>query len=113
MLGVPEELIKKSGAVSQPVALTMALGALERSGGSLAFSITGLAGPDKNGEDAADETPTGTVWIGLAGLAGNAASPFSEAKVFRFKGSRNEVREAAATVALEEVLKKLLYLGSR
>ena len=55
MLGVSKELIEKYGAVSRPVALAMAEGALERSGASLAFSVTGLAGPD--GDDS--KTPVG------------------------------------------------------
>ena len=100
MLGIPEELIRMHGAVSRPVALAMAEGALEKSGASWAFSITGLAGPggDENG------TPVGTVWIGLACRGG---FPRSEAKMFHFSGRRNEVRKAAAAAALEELLIKI------
>ena len=115
MLGVPEELIEEHGAVSRPVALAMAEGALEKSGASWALSITGLAGPGGDG------VPVGTVWIGLAGPAEESAGPQaepwtkprakpsrSEAKCFLFKGSRNEVREAAASAGLKEVLTKIL-----
>ena len=104
MLGVPKELIDKHGAVSRPIALAMAEGALERSGASWALSITGLAGPDGEG------APVGTVWIGLAGPAGGRARvrPRSEAKCFHFNGSRNEVRAAAAAAALKEVLSRIL-----
>ena len=109
MLGVPESLIKKNGAVSRPVALAMAEGALKKSGADFAFSITGLAGPD--GDDSG--LPVGTVWIGLAGCFGETANLLSEAALFRFSGLRNEVREAAAAAALEEVLKKLLNLSPR
>ena len=100
MLGVSGELINKEGAVSRSVALAMAEGALEKSGASLAFSITGLAGPTGDGS----ETPIGTVWVGIAGK-GIGKGIKSEAKMFRFEGSRNEVREAAAKAALGEVLK--------
>jgi PncC family amidohydrolase len=100
MLGVPKELIETHGAVSRPVALAMAEGALERSGASWALSITGLAGPGGDG------APVGTVWIGLAGPAG--AMPRSDAKRFLFRGSRNEVRLAAAAAGLEELLSKIL-----
>jgi PncC family amidohydrolase len=102
MLGVPEELIKKHGVVSRPVALAMAEGALERSGASWAFSVTGLAGP--GGDDRG--TPVGTVWIGLSGLDRESLLR-SEAKQLYFSGSRNELREAAAAAALEELLKRI------
>ncbi|MDR1804268.1 MAG: CinA family protein [Treponema sp.] len=103
MLGVPKELIEAHGAVSRPVALAMAEGALERSGASWAVSITGLAGP---GGEGAEGAPVGTVWIGLAGIAGAGARP--EAKRFLFEGSRNEVRAAAATAALKKLLERIL-----
>ena len=105
LLGVNEGLIREHGEVSRSVALAMAEGALERSGASMAFSITGLAGPEGD----ATGNPAGTVWIGIAGLEGRTLSRLQpEAKLFRFTGSRNEVREAAAAVALEEVLERIL-----
>jgi nicotinamide mononucleotide (NMN) deamidase PncC len=78
----------------------MAKGALEKSGASWAFSITGYAGPKLTNE----EIPAGTVWIGLAGR--DDFCP--DAKMFMFHGSRNEVRKAAAVAALEELCKKIL-----
>jgi len=102
---VDESLIREHGEVSRPVALAMAEGALGKSGASMAFSITGLAGPDG---DAAGN-PVGTVWIGFAGFEDKTFCRLQpEAKLFRFTGSRNEVREAAAAVALEEVLERIL-----
>ena len=106
MLGVSGELIKKDGAVSRSVALAMAEGALRKSGASLAFSITGLAGPANGSAEDASEVPIGTVWIGIAGKSGGKGIQ-SEANMFRFEGSRNKVREAAAKAALEEVLRKI------
>jgi PncC family amidohydrolase len=102
MLGVRKELIEKYGAVSRPVALAMAGGARKKSGANWAFSITGLAGP--GGDDAG--TPVGTVWIAITGPDGDAVVR-SEAVMFRFSGSRNEVREAAAVAALTELLKRV------
>jgi nicotinamide-nucleotide amidase len=117
MLGVPEELIIQHGEVSRPVALAMALAALEKSGASWAFSITGLAGPagpiGPGGEGAHSPwecVPIGTVWIGFACLDGDG-KPKSDAKVFLFKGGRNEVREAAAVAALEGLLERILTAG--
>ena len=110
MLGVPEELIEKYGAVSRPVALAMAEGALKKSGAFWAFSVTGVAGPGGDGG-----IPAGTVWIGLASVIAPATagregegSLWSEAKEFLFRGSRNEVREAAALAALQELLERVL-----
>lgn len=45
MLGVPDDLLARFGAVSEPVARAMALGAVAGSQASAAVSITGIAGP--------------------------------------------------------------------
>jgi nicotinamide-nucleotide amidase len=45
MLGVPQELILRHGAVSEEVAKAMAEGALAYSPADLAVSVTGIAGP--------------------------------------------------------------------
>jgi nicotinamide-nucleotide amidase len=45
MIGVPAELIAAHGAVSAPVALAMADGALARSHADVAVAVTGIAGP--------------------------------------------------------------------
>jgi len=117
MLGVPEDLINKCGAVSRNVALAMAEGALKKSGASWAFSVTGLAGPLGDGS----KTPVGTVWIGIArrsfsrskgsessgtGLKGTECVKTSAVK-YTFSGPRNDVREAATAAAFRELLKKL------
>jgi PncC family amidohydrolase len=112
MLGISGDLIQKEGAVSRAVALVMAEGALKKSEASWAFSITGLAGPDKaDGLDHGSfDVPIGTVWIGIAGKGGGK-EVWSEAKMFSFTGSRNEVRKTAATAALKEVLERILTDG--
>jgi nicotinamide-nucleotide amidase len=51
LLGVPEELLERDGAVSEPVARAMAEGALERSTADIAFAVTGFAGPTRQGEE--------------------------------------------------------------
>jgi nicotinamide-nucleotide amidase len=45
MLGVEGELLRRHGAVSEPVARAMAEGALARSAADLALAVTGFAGP--------------------------------------------------------------------
>jgi nicotinamide-nucleotide amidase len=44
MLGIPLDLIKREGAVSKPVAIAMAEGAIANSTADLVFSVTGFAG---------------------------------------------------------------------
>ena len=61
-LGVPAEELEHNGAVSQPVAEAMALGALHNSGADIAVAVTGIAGPDGGTES----KPVGTVWVALA-----------------------------------------------
>lgn len=62
LLGVSSELIAAHGAVSEPVVLAMAEGALRRSGARFALATTGIAGPGGGSE----EKPVGTVWFALA-----------------------------------------------
>ena len=92
ILGVPEHLLRRHGAVSEPVACAMAEGALEKTGADYALSTTGIAGPGGGSE----ATPVGTVWIGLA----KRGMPVL-AKKFVFLGTREEVRERAVWAALQ------------
>ncbi|SEH55541.1 nicotinamide-nucleotide amidase [Methylobacterium sp. 275MFSha3.1] len=61
-IGVPIDLIRRYGAVSEPVARAMAAGALAASRASVAVAITGIAGP--GGGSA--EKPVGLVHFGLS-----------------------------------------------
>lgn len=63
LVGVPEDLLVAHGAVSQPVAIAMAEGALLHCGASVSVSVTGVAGP--GGGSA--EKPVGTVHMACAG----------------------------------------------
>jgi nicotinamide-nucleotide amidase len=94
LLGVEPSLLQAHGAVSEPVALAMALGAVERLGAGAAVSVTGIAGP--GGGSA--EKPVGTVWIGAA--AGGRA----EARHAILSGDRQEIRARAAQLALYRLL---------
>jgi nicotinamide-nucleotide amidase len=90
MLGVDAQLIATHGAVSEPVARSMAQGALQHSAAQVALAITGVAGPG-GGTDA---KPVGMVWFGFAGPWG------VHSEVQHFGGERAAVRQAAALHAL-------------
>jgi len=62
LLGVPEDLIARDGAVSETVARAMAEGALERSPAGLSMACTGIAGPGGGSTD----KPVGLVHIAAA-----------------------------------------------
>jgi PncC family amidohydrolase len=62
MLGVPPQLLQEGTAVCGPVAEAMAIGVLLRSRATVAVSITGVAGPDKD----EDGNPVGLVYCGVA-----------------------------------------------
>ena len=65
MLQVMPETLQAFGAVSEPVAREMAMGALKNSSADLAVSVTGIAGPGGS-----EFKPEGRVCFGLATTAG-------------------------------------------
>lgn len=94
LLGVPDDLIRTHGAVSQAVAEAMAAGALERAQGmaQLSIAVTGVAGPDSS-----EHKPVGRVHIALAGQGQPALH-----RQFQFPGSsRGEIRQEAVLAALQ------------
>ncbi len=51
MIGVREETLAQHGAVSEPVVVEMAIGALKAARADYAVSISGIAGPDGGSEE--------------------------------------------------------------
>jgi len=95
LLGVSEEILERSGAVSQETAEAMAIGARRRTNSTFALSITGEAGPEPSGK-----VPVGTVYVGLADAAGCQV-------VHRvFLGDRARIRVFATQMALDMLRKK-------
>lgn len=104
MLGVPERLLFQYGAVSREVAAAMAKGMRERTGVSVALSITGIAGPG----GATESKPVGLVFIGLDGGGDDVV-----AREFRFHGDRSVIRQRAAQAALDMLRRWLMNKGNR
>ncbi len=98
LLGVPEQMLREHGAVSEPVAIAMAEGVRERFGADLAVSTTGIAGPGGGTE----EKPVGLVWVGFSD------AEESSAQEFEFPLDRSRHRLVTAQVALDWVRRALL-----
>lgn len=94
-LGVDPGVLESSGAVSRPVVLQMAQGALHRFSADVALAVTGIAGPGGG----TSTRPVGTVWVAAA-LADRTAL----ARRFRFAGDRQAVRERSVAEALRIAL---------
>jgi PncC family amidohydrolase len=94
LLGVPEELLEKHGAVSAEVARAMAEGVRRLLRADLAVSITGIAGPEADGSS----KPIGLTHLWLAGDGPG------EGRSFTFKGDRWENRRRSVDEALNLLL---------
>ena len=94
ILGVPEDILERYGAVSQWTAGYMAGGARKLLNADVAVSVTGLAGP--GGDEYGN--PVGTVFIGYEDARCAAV------RHYVFTGSREEVREQTIQAALKLIL---------
>jgi PncC family amidohydrolase len=90
ILGVPEEIIKKFGAVSPECAAAMAEGIAKLFRSDIAVSVTGIAGPGGG----SPEKPVGLVYIGVS------RNGQTTVEKHLFAGSRQSVREEAAEMAM-------------
>ena len=99
MIGVREETLAQHGAVSEPVVVEMAIGALKAARADYAVSISGIAGPDGGSE----EKPVGTVWLGFASASGEGIT-----RRECFSGDREAVRRQATAYALQTLWQQFL-----
>lgn len=98
LLKVKEITLMQYGAVSEKVAMEMAIGALQQSRATIAASVTGIAGP----EGGTPAKPVGTVCF-----AWTSNDLPSISKTYLFQGNREQIREQS-TIALLFGLKELL-----
>jgi nicotinamide-nucleotide amidase len=101
-LGVPAELIASYGAVSEPVARSMAQGAQRNAGANIGVSITGIAGP--TGGTA--KKPVGTVCFGWT-IQNAAGENVTTCQTKLLSGDRQAIRQQAAEYALAGLLQLL------
>jgi len=99
MIAVREPTLIEHGAVSEPVVVEMAIGALRAARADYAISISGIAGPDGGSE----EKPVGTVWFGFATAQGEGIT-----RRECFSGDRESVRRQATGYALKTLWQQFL-----
>ena len=99
MIGVSAVTLEQHGAVSEPVVVEMAVGALRAARASYAVSVSGIAGPDGG----SDEKPVGAVWFGGASATGQGVTQRE-----CFAGDRESVRRQATAFALQLLWQQFL-----
>lgn len=99
MVGVRGETLAQHGAVSEPVVVEMAIGALKAARAGYAISVSGIAGPDGGSES----KPVGTVWFAIASAAGEGIT-----RCECFEGDRESVRRQATAYALHTMWQQFL-----
>ena len=97
LLGVPDALLVKHGAVSAPVAEAMAAGTLSATvSATIGLAVTGIAGPGGG----TPQKPVGLVYLALT----RRGRP-PEAHRYVFPGDRESIRTAAVETALRLIVR--------
>ncbi|MBV7404291.1 nicotinamide-nucleotide amidase [Enterobacter sp. ENT03] len=99
MIGVKPATLEQHGAVSEPVVVEMAIGAIKAARADYAISVSGIAGPDGGTAN----KPVGTVWFGFASAAGEGIT-----RCECFSGDRENVRRQATAYALQTLWQQFL-----
>lgn len=98
VLGVPEQIIAKYGAVSSECVAAMAEGVRKLTGSDYSVATSGIAGPGGGSE----EKPVGLVWIGVSSEKG------TETFKMVFRNDRKRNIERFASSALNKLREKLV-----
>ncbi|MHA6251224.1 competence/damage-inducible protein A [Oceanobacillus sp. CAU 1775] len=96
-LGVPEQVIKDHGTVSEECAIILARNVREKMNANIGLSFTGIAGPGE-----IEDKPVGTVYIGVS-IHGQT----DKAIGINFIGDRQTVRNRAVLKGLEIIFNEL------
>lgn len=103
LLGVPAEMIRQHGAVSEQVARAMAFGALQGSDARVAFAITGFTGKGSSTQEA-----------GLVHMACAADYGYCDHQLYRFGDiGRGATRIAALQAATHHLCVAVRHLDLR
>lgn len=94
VLGVPRQVLDKSGAVSAQAVKSMARGVKEVCDADCAIAISGIAGP--GGGSA--KKPVGLVFVGIC--VGKDVRSYR----YVFRGNRQEIRRQAVRAALQKMI---------
>jgi nicotinamide-nucleotide amidase len=103
LLGVAAAYLRDFGAVSEPVARAMALGALTQSAAQVTVAVTGIAGPD--GGTAAK--PVGTVCFAWAIRRDPLQAAWVRTQSRGFEGDRAAVRTQSIVHAMQTLFELL------
>lgn len=94
LLGVPEEVLLRWGAVSAQAATRMARGVRLVFSSDWGLSVTGICGPSGG----TPEKPVGMTFVGLSGPAGDSH------REYRFQGTRSRIKRQASLESLRFLL---------
>lgn len=94
LLDVPDDMLKKYGAVSMEVAKSMAKGVRIKSNVDIGISTTGIAGPTSGSK----EKPVGLVFIAVSTERNTVV------KKFKFSGDRSQNKRSTCDAALDMLL---------
>jgi nicotinamide-nucleotide amidase len=97
LLGVPEEMIKAYGVVSEEVVRVMAETIRKQIGTDYGIATSGIAGPTGGSK----EKPVGTVWIAWATPKG------TEAECFHLGKLREQITDRACVKALIGMIRRV------
>ncbi|MDA0638078.1 nicotinamide-nucleotide amidohydrolase family protein [Nonomuraea sp. MCN248] len=91
LLGVPEDLLRREGAVHPEVAAAMAAGVARLCEATYGLAVTGVAGPEPQ-----DGQPVGTVFAAVSGPGGRLWG-----RRLRLEGSRERIRVETVDEAID------------
>jgi nicotinamide-nucleotide amidase len=91
LLAVPDDLLRREGAVHPQVAAAMAAGVARLCGATYGLAVTGVAGPEPQ-----DGKPVGTVHVAVCGPGGE-----NWPRDLRLQGSRERIRVETVDEAVD------------